>query len=133
MHMIRGVMAPGSGKKKPKKKTASVLAAEKALRDTLARVGYKGGSANTGKGGSIHPTARAYQHDLEVTRDRGLKVGSNSYLLSNAIPGNGTKKEASVYTGTEIAGIAVMHKSNLVPVRRDRKEGFVEISQMRRS
>ena len=116
MHMIRGVMAPGSGKKKPKKKTASVLAAEKALRDTLARVGYKGGSSNTGK--------RAYQHDLGVTRDRGL---------SDTIPGNGTKREASIYTGNEIAGIAVMHKSNLVPVRRDRKEGFIEISQMRRS
>jgi len=116
MHMIRGVMAPGSGKKKPKKKTASVLAAEKALRDTLARVGYSGGSKNTGK--------KSYTHDLGVSRDRGR---------SDAIPSNGTKKDAPVYTGNEIAGIAVMHKSNLVPVRRDRKEGFVEISQMRRN
>jgi hypothetical protein len=113
--MIRGVMAPGSGKKKPKVKTASLIAAEKALHDTLARVGYKAPS-NTRKSG--------YVHDLGITRDK-TRVDS--------IPGNGTKKDANVYTGNEIAGIATMHKSNMVPVRKDNKEGFIEIAQMRRN
>ena len=40
------------------------------------------------------------------------------------------KKEPSVYTGTEIIGIAQMHKSNAVPVRG--KKQAEEISRMRR-
>lgn len=116
MHMIRGVMAPGSGKKKPKVKTAAVIAAEKALHATLARVGYKGGSKNT--------NTRGYVHDLGVTRDK---------TRTDSIPANGAKKDANVYTGNEIAGIATMHKSNMVPVRKDNKEGFIEIAQMRRN
>jgi hypothetical protein len=113
MHMIRGVMAPGSGKKKPKVKTASILAAEKALRDTLARVGYKG-PPNTSK--------RSYKHDLGVVRDA---------TRTHSIPGNGTKKDANVYTGDEIAGIATMHKSNAVPIRRDNKQAAVDVTNMR--
>lgn len=113
MHMIRGVMAPGSGKKKPKVKTASVIAAEKALHATLARVGYKG-TSNTGK--------RAYTHDLGVVRDK---------TRTDTVPANGAKKEPSVYTGNEIAGIATMHKSNAVPIRRDNKQAAVDVTNMR--
>jgi len=40
------------------------------------------------------------------------------------------KKEEMVYTGTEITGIAQMHKSNAVPVRS--KKSAEEIAKMRR-
>jgi len=40
------------------------------------------------------------------------------------------KKEDKVYTGTEIIGIAQMHKSNAVPVRG--KKAAVEVATMRR-
>tara|TARA_R100001594_G_scaffold1044_2_gene4283 strand:- start:3026 stop:3388 length:363 start_codon:yes stop_codon:yes gene_type:complete len=41
------------------------------------------------------------------------------------------KKESKVYTGTEIIGIATMHKSNAIPVRG--KKQAEEISKMRRN
>jgi hypothetical protein len=40
------------------------------------------------------------------------------------------KKEENVYTGTEIIGIAQMHKSNAVPVRN--KKSAEEVAKMRR-
>ena len=40
------------------------------------------------------------------------------------------KKEEKVYTGTEIIGIAQMHKSNAVPVRG--KKQATEVANMRR-
>ena len=45
--------------------------------------------------------------------------------------GNGSKKESNTYTGTEIAGIATMHKSNAVPVRKDSNDA-IDIANMRR-
>jgi len=41
------------------------------------------------------------------------------------------KKEENLYTGTEIIGIAQMHKSNAVPVRG--KKQATEIANMRRN
>ena len=38
---------------------------------------------------------------------------------SDKIPGVCPKKETQTYTGEKIIGIAVMHKSNLVPVSKD--------------
>lgn len=114
MHMIRGVQVHGTGKKKKKNKSHAVKAAEEALNDTLKRVGYKG---NT-----VKPKG-PYQHDL----------GPMNRVTSDTIPGNGNKKETKVYTGNEIGGIAVMHKSNLVPIRKDNKDGFIDVAQMRRN
>lgn len=50
--------------------------------------------------------------------------------LSNTV-GNGFKRKSNTYTGTEIAGIATMHKSNAVPVRKGTNEAK-EIASMRR-
>lgn len=46
--------------------------------------------------------------------------------------GNGLKKQTVRYTGDEIAGIATMHKSNAVPIRKDDKQGAIDIANMRR-
>lgn len=51
-------------------------------------------------------------------------------VLSNTV-GNGFKKHQDRYTGTEIIGIATMHKSNAVPVLRGTNQAK-EISAMRR-
>ena len=53
-----------------------------------------------------------------------------SIVLSNSV-GNGFKKHQNQYTGTEIIGIATMHKSNAVPVLRGTNQAK-EISAMRR-
>lgn len=50
--------------------------------------------------------------------------------LSNTV-GNGFKRKSNTYTGTEIAGIATMHKSNAVPVRKGTNEAK-DIANMRR-
>lgn len=55
-----------------------------------------------------------------------------SVRLSNTVAGNGAKKEEKVYTGNEIVGIAVTHKSNLVPIRKDNKQAAIDVAQMRR-
>lgn len=72
---------------------------------------------------------------------KGQRVGINeipdytdtkpTVKLSNTV-GNGAKVEEKRYTGTEIAGIAVTHKSNLVPIRKDNKQAAIDVAQMRR-
>ena len=59
-----------------------------------------------------------------------LKV-RNSVPLSNNVDGNGFVKPNTQYTGTEIVGIGVMHKSNAVPILRGTTQAQ-EISSMRR-
>jgi len=98
-----------------KKKKASLIAAEQAMDALLKRVGY------TGKYKGKRP------YDIP-----DYKVKSNLPPTSDKICGNGSKKEANKYTGTEIMGIGTMHKSNLVPVRRGTSEA-IDIAQMRRN
>ena len=54
-----------------------------------------------------------------------------SLTTSNTIPGACAKRESQKYTGDLICGVAVMHKSNLVPVMRGTKQAE-EIASMRR-
>lgn len=97
------------------KKRASLIAAEQSMEKLLKRVGY------TGKlvGSSIH----------EIPC---YKVKSNLPNTSDVICASGTKKQENQYTGNELLGIATMHKSNAVPVRKD-SNAAIEISQMRRN
>ena len=44
--------------------------------------------------------------------------------------GNAVRKEPTMYTGTRLKGIAIMHKSNLVPIFTD--EEAVDVASMRR-
>jgi len=50
---------------------------------------------------------------------------------SNNIIGSTAKKTENVYTGNELAGIGMLHKSNMVPVRKDSNDAK-EIARMRR-
>lgn len=99
-----------------KKKRKSLIEAEKRMDDLLRRVGYTGKF----KGQTVNNIP-------------SYKVESNLPKTSDKIPGKTPKKVENVYSGSEIMGISVMHKSNLVPIRRDNKEAAVDAAQMRRS
>ena len=102
--------------KKTKKKRASLIAAEKAMENLLKRVGYTGKNAGQ-----------------SVNEIPDYKIKSNLPKTSDVICGIGPKKASNKYTGDELLGIATMHKSNAVPIRKDRKEAAIEISNMRRN
>ena len=58
------------------------------------------------------------------------EVSSKPTYQTGNVVGNGFAKEANVYTGNKLLGIATMHKSNMVPVFS--KEDAIEIASMRR-
>jgi hypothetical protein len=63
-----------------------------------------------------------------------LKIESKrDTTTSDQIPGNGSKRDSNQYTGNEIAGIALNHKQNYEPVRRDNKQAAIDSAQMRRN
>ena len=58
---------------------------------------------------------------------------SNTVKTSDKVADSGTAKEQVKYTGNEIAGIVVTHKSNLMPIRKDNKQAAIDAAQMRRN
>lgn len=105
-------------KRKSKNKTKRLRAAEKEHEKFLERMGVRGtGNRLTHK--------HRYEMPDYKTRDTAP--------LSNQVPEHGPKKGDSKYSGTEIAGIVTTHKSNLMPVRKDNKQSFIDAAQMRRS
>lgn len=102
--------------KKVKTKRKSLIEAERQMELLLKKVGYTG--RYTGE--SIH----------EIP-DYSIKT--NLPKTSDKIPGKTPKKTENVYSGNEIMGIVVTHKSNLMPVRRDNKQSAIDASQMRRN
>jgi hypothetical protein len=57
-----------------------------------------------------------------------------SVPLSDKVAAHGPAKEAMTYSGErKLLGIATMHKSNMVPVFADNKQGAIDIAQMRRN
>lgn len=102
--------------RRTKKKTKSLLEAERQMELLLKKVGY------TGKYKGKTP------HDIPVYRS-----DPNASRTSDTVPAKAPKKQQQVYTGNEIAGIVVTHKSNLVPVRKDNKQAIIDVAQMRRN
>ena len=54
-------------------------------------------------------------------------------VTSDRVAGHGVAKERVQYTGDEIAGIVVTHKSNLMPIRKDNKQAAIDAATMRRN
>ena len=77
------------------------------------------------------------QSQLDKLRERQQKQYNSlmeEYMKNGTyheIAGDCTKKEAPVYTGTLVKGIATMHKSNAVPVISQQEAE--DISKMRRN
>lgn len=75
------------------------------------------------------------------TNAKGERLGINDIpdystgprMTSDRVAGNGAARERQQYTGTEIAGIVVTHKSNLMPVRKDNKQAAIDAATMRRN
>jgi hypothetical protein len=109
-------------KRKAKNKTKSQIQAEKDHEKFLKRMG-------------VHPEQRGLRKGRSVSGSTSVskteRVGS--IPTSSASIGyhpTMAKKKENVYTGTEIIGIATMHKSNAVPIRG--KKAAEEVAKMRR-
>lgn len=112
MHLVRGMTSTNTRKRKSKKKTAAVLEEEKKMRQLLLKVGY----------------------DRRLASE--FKSSIPDYKVVRAAPtsdfvGNGFKRVEKQYTGDELAGIGTLHKSNMVPIRKDSNDAK-EIARMRR-
>lgn len=114
MHLVRGMSSLNTRKRKSKNKSKRFQQIKEDHEKFLERMGVKNSNAK-GTPYSIPD----YSTGPRVTSD--------------AIPGNGTKKDSKKYTGDEIMGFATMHKSNTVPIRKDNKQAAVDAAQMRRS
>ena len=57
---------------------------------------------------------------------------TNNIKTSDKICSNGSIKEKPTYTGTEIVGFVVTHKSVSMPIRKDNKQAAIDAASMRR-
>jgi hypothetical protein len=73
---------------------------------------------------------RAKQPKKRVAEESTFTRESRCAVPTSNTVGNGFKKEENTYTGDNLLGIAVMHKSCLVPVFN--KQNAEEIAKMRR-
>ena len=105
-------------KRKVRKKTQSLLAAERDHKKFLKKMGIGSRSSVGLEQRSSKPWVTG-SSPVESTKP---KIVYDSSMA---------KKEEMVYTGTEIIGIAQMHKSNAVPIRN--QEQAIEVATMRRS
>jgi hypothetical protein len=136
-----------SRKTKKRKKTASLLKVEADHEKFLKKVLGGSGRANASTltdgarssqanraGGSI-PLTSIHDHRSVAQPGSASGLGPEGRKFKSCHSDqfynpSMAKKEEKKYTGTEIIGIATMHKSNAVPVRG--KKQAEEISRMRR-
>jgi hypothetical protein len=129
-------------KRKQKKKSKSLIAAEKEHEKFLKRMGVGSRSSAGSEQRSSKPWVTG-SSPVESASSRSVgKSGNPPHLgcgdqrfessRSDQVfyDPSMAKKEEKVYTGTEIMGIAQMHKSNAVPVRN--KKSAEEVAKMRR-
>ena len=129
-------------KRKQKKKSKSLIAAEKEHEKFLKRMGVGSRSSVGSEHRSSKPRVTG-SSPVESANKRSVgKSGNPPHLgcgdqrfessRSDQVfyDPSMAKKEEKVYTGTEIMGIAQMHKSNAVPVRN--KKSAEEVAKMRR-
>ena len=128
-------------KRKQKKKSKSLIAAEKEHEKFLKRMGVGSRSSVGSEQRSSKPQVTG-SSPVESANKRSVgKSGNPPHLgcgdqrfessrSDQFYNPTMAKKEEKVYTGTEIMGIAQMHKSNAVPVRN--KKSAEEVAKMRR-
>ena len=117
-------------RRKKRKKTQSQIVAEKEHAKFLKKMGLnsrKVTGSNSVK--STNKRSVAQSGSASALGAEGQRFKSSHSDQSFYDPSMAKKKEM-VYTGTEIIGIAQMHKSNAVPVRG--KKQATEVANMRR-
>ena len=118
MHMLPVYYTTTNNKKrKVRKKTQSQLAVERDHQKFLKKMGIGSRSSV----GSEQRSSKPWVTGSSPVESTKPKIVYDSSMA---------KKEEMVYTGTEIIGIAQMHKSNAVPVRG--KKQATEVANMRR-
>ena len=125
MHLVRGMTSTNTRKRKQKGLTQADRDAQAAHDKWLRERG-------------VHPDQlkASLPHDakgrrLGVYEMPDYSARSNTAPTSDRIAPVAGKRKENVYTGDEIAGIGLLHKSNLVPVRKDSNDAK-EIARMRR-
>ena len=113
MHLVRGMTTISTRKRKSPKKTAAVLEEERKMAKLLKSLGYDNNSKRV---------RVANFPDYTVVE---------TVPTSNLIMKVEGKRKANQYTGDELAGIGTLHKSNMVPIRKD-SNAAVDIANMRR-
>jgi len=113
MHLVRGMSTTNNRKRKVRTKTAAVLEEERKTAKLLKSLGYDRNAATQ------------YRSSIP-----DYKVDTNIQTSDVIVPMSGKRKE-NRYTGDELAGIGTLHKSNMVPVRKDSNDAK-EIARMRR-
>jgi len=110
-------------RRKTSKKTAKIIAAQKELDKHLKKMGY---TSSNNKQPTPSPSNSYGMYSSPIDR--------YTPKTSDIIPsGVAVKPKAMVYSGeNKLIGVAVMHKSNLVPIFADNKEKAKEIASMRR-
>ena len=112
MHLVRGMTTLFTRKRQSRKKTAAVLEEERKMAKLLKSLGY-------------HKNSSRWKADLP------------DYTVAETVPTSDLimkvegKRKANQYTGDELAGIGTLHKSNMVPIRKDSNDAH-EIARMRR-
>ena len=144
MHMLPAYYTTTNTRKRKKKnKTKSLIAAEKEHEKFLKRMGIGSRSSVGSEQRSSKPqVAGSSPAGIANSRSVGksgnpphLGCGDQRFESSRSdqvfYDPSMAKKEEKVYTGTEIIGIAQMHKSNAVPIRN--KKSAEDIAKMRRN
>ena len=78
-----------------------------------------------------HPSQRTKANTNAGNQIPNYKEHQGTAQCSNNMSGSTAKKPEQQYTGNELAGIGMLHKSNMVPVRKDSNDAK-EIARMRR-
>ena len=78
-----------------------------------------------------HPSQRTKENTNAGNKIPNYREHQGTAQCSNNIVGSTAKRQENVYTGDELAGIGMLHKSNMVPVRKDSNDAK-EIARMRR-
>ena len=117
MQMVRGMTSLNT-KKRTVNKKAGWKRAEEEHQKFLNSLGISDKKKTT-KGEKYVHRVQTQSHER---KPKNVKT-------SDVIPGTNARRNGNQYTGTEIVGIATMHKSNAVPIRRGTREA-IEIAQM---
>lgn len=112
MHLVRGMTSLNTKKRKGSNSKRLAKAHEE-HEAWLASIGVKGRKSKKG---------------LNDIPDYST---NNTVKLGNSIPANSAPKKTYKYSGDYVKGVAVTHKSNLMPVTS--REQAIEVSNMRRN
>ncbi len=127
MHLVGPYMTTTqySRKKKTKNKSAKQIATDVAHDKWLRARGIAPDQLKA----KLPTNAKGERKGIYAVPD--YKQHQGTIGCSNNIVGSTAKRHENTYTGNELAGIGMLHKSNMVPVRKDSNDAK-EIARMRR-